>query len=177
MSVTLGQSSTPSNTRIYAIGDVHGYIDLLRNLHAEIISDLAKSPVENHKIVFIGDYIDRGPDSAACTEYLSNLIIDNTNVICLKGNHEAKLLSFLTDPISVADSFFTYGGVETATSYGVDMSDYNATVDEKTLKSNELSKSIPAHHKKFYLKLPTTVTFGDYMFAHAGIRPGVALDQ
>lgn len=177
MSVSLGQSTTPSNMRIYAVGDVHGYLDLLQLLHTKISTDLQKHPVDEHRIIFLGDYIDRGPDSAGCVEYLINLLALDKNVICLKGNHEDKLEKFLVDPISVADSFFTYGGADCAASYGVDMAGYRGDDSEKLQKRESLEKSIPVHHREFYKQLLKSVTLGDYLFTHAGVRPGVALDQ
>jgi len=177
MKVSFGESSTPDNTRIYAIGDIHGYADLLEKLCQKINADLDKYPIQQHKIIFLGDYIDRGPDSAGCVEYLINLITENENVICLKGNHEDKLEKFLCDPLSTANSFFTYGGVETVESYGVGTAGYRYN-DQKTIEiCKELNSRIPDHHKEFYAKLVEAATFGDYMFVHAGVRPGVALDQ
>lgn len=177
MSISLGKSRTPSNMRLYAIGDVHGYLDLLKNLHNKIEQDLDDHPVNDYRLIFSGDYIDRGPDSSGCVEYLNTLTGDNKNVICLKGNHEAKLENFLTDPMAVAESFFTYGGAETAESYSVDMTDYRGERDQIMQRCSALNESIPAHHKAFYAQLTKTVTFGDYMFAHAGVRPDVSLDQ
>ena len=177
MNVHLGESSTPKNTRLYAIGDVHGHIDLLKKLQQQISDDINKHPIDQHKIVFLGDYIDRGPDSAGCIEYLIDLTAGNEAVICLKGNHEDKLEIFLKDPIATADSFFTYGGAECAESYGVDMAGYRGDEAEILQKREELNSKIPAHHKEFYAQLTGTVTFGDYMFVHAGVRPGVALDR
>lgn len=177
MTVSLGQSSTPPNTRIYAVGDVHGHIKLLDLLHRKITTDLKNNPIDGYKIIYIGDYIDRGPDSAGCVEYLINLLATDSNVVCLKGNHEDKLERFLSDPVRVADSFFTWGGEECASSYGVDMSGYRGTHDQKLQKAAELSEKIPLNHKHFFARLQKKITFGDYMFAHAGIRPGVSLDQ
>lgn len=177
MTVKLGQSSTPPNTRIYAIGDIHGYLNLLENLHRQIRQDLQKHPVKHHKIIFLGDYIDRGPDSAGCVNYLINLLAENPNVICLKGNHEDKLEKFLPHPLTVADSFFVFGGAECATSYGVDMDGYGGSNEEALEKCAELTEKIPASHKAFFAALTKTVTFGDYLFTHAGVRPGVPLNK
>lgn len=177
MTICLGQSSTPPDTRIYAVGDVHGYVNLLEKLHTLINSDLENYPITNYKIIFLGDYIDRGPDSAGCIEYLIDLLADSDNVICLRGNHEAKLEHFLANPVAVASSFFTYGGADCATSYGVDMAGYRGTRDEILQKCAGLVEKIPANHKAFYADLTTTISLGDYMFTHAGVRPGVALDQ
>ena len=177
MRISLGQSSTPPDTRIYAIGDVHGYINLLEKLHAIIDNDLAKNPINSYRIIFLGDYIDRGPNSAGCVEYLIHLMAENRNVICLKGNHEDKLEKFLADPIATADSFFTYGGVDCVVSYGVDMDGYRGSKNEILQKCSELNENIPTHHKRFFSELIKTISFGDYMFTHAGVRPGVPLDQ
>ena len=178
MTVSLGQSCTPKNTRIYAIGDVHGHIALLDTLFTSIEKDLKEHPIDNHKIIFLGDYIDRGPDSSGCVEFLIQLMATNKNVICLKGNHEDKLENFLEDPIKFADSFFTYGGTDCAISYGVDMSTGYRGNDEEALEiAKDLGERMPGNHKAFYADLQTTVTIGDYMFTHAGVRPGIALDQ
>lgn len=177
MNTSLGQSSTPANLRIYAIGDTHGHLNLMEKLYAKITWDLATHPVGDHRIIFLGDYIDRGPDSAGCVEYLINLMAVSDKLICLKGNHEDKLQNFLADPIKLADSFFTYGGLDCAASYGVDMAGFARSEKEVLQVCTELKQKIPARHTKFYTELLTTVSFGDYMFTHAGVRPGIALDQ
>jgi len=176
MSVSLGHSTTPHNMRIYAIGDVHGYLQLLERLYEKIRIDLRDKPVEQYSVVFLGDYIDRGPDSARCVQFLVDLMAEDERVICLKGNHEDKLEKFLTDPLVLANSFFTYGGVECAMSYGVEAAYENT--DEQTIRvCDDLLKKIPIEHKQFYSKLITSVTLGDYFFSHAGVRPGVPLSE
>jgi len=177
MSIGLGESSTPDNMRIYAIGDVHGYISLLETLYEHIVDDLKANPVQEHKIIFLGDYIDRGPNSSGCVDYLISLKEKNQQVICLKGNHEDKLERFLQDPIDIAYSFFTYGGVECAESYGVDMAGYQYK-DQQTLAiASALKERLPEKHKVFYANLTISVAFGDYFFVHAGVRPGIALTE
>lgn len=177
MNTGLGQSKIPDDLRIYAIGDVHGYLDLLEELLARISTDIKSNPVKDHRIVFLGDYIDRGPDSAGCVECLINLMAQDNKIICLKGNHELKLQNFLNDPVNIADSFFTYGGVECASSYKVDMAGFSHRTKEILQVCAELNDNIPIRHKQFFDELEITVSFGDYMFTHAGVRPGVALDQ
>jgi len=177
MTISLGQSATPSDIRIYAIGDVHGHLDLLTSMHQLIKADLKTIGLKQHKIVFLGDYIDRGPDSSGCVQYLIELISEVDHVICLKGNHEQKLENFLKKPLDLAGSFFGYGGTECAISYGIDMADFNHT-DEQTIGiCAMLDKLIPSEHKHFYANLAKSVTFGDYFFSHAGVRPGVSLDK
>lgn len=177
MKIRLGQSRIPNDLRVYAIGDVHGQLSLLTNLYAKIENDLYIHPIDDYRIVFLGDYIDRGPDSAGCVELLIKLMAKNSKVICLKGNHEFKLLQFLSDPLNIADSFFTYGGLECVLSYGVDMERFSGEANQILQVCAELEQHLPAHHTCFYTQLGTTVSFGDYMFVHAGVRPGVALDQ
>jgi len=177
MAIRLGQSAAPTDTRIYAIGDVHGYLQLLTSIHQKIRGDLENRPTGQYAIIFLGDYIDRGPDSAGCVQFLLNLCSEDNHVICLKGNHEDRLEQFLDNPLELAKSFFTYGGVECAQSYGVDMSEFRGT-DKDILKvCDKLRKKIPYEHKRFYSQLSMTVTLGDYLFSHAGVRPGVSLEQ
>jgi len=177
MTIALGQSATPPNMRIYAIGDVHGYLDLLNSVYQKITTDLNSIGNRQYKVVFLGDYIDRGPDSAGCVQFLTELLAKDNHVICLKGNHEDKLQRFLANPTELADSFFGYGGTECAMSYGVNMRGFNYTNEEIVDVCAELDKKIPAEHQQFYAKLAKSVMFGDYFFCHAGVRPGVALDE
>ena len=177
MTISLGQSATPRNMRIYAIGDVHGYLQLLRDMVQKIRADLDANPSEEYKVVFLGDYIDRGPDSAGCVQCLIDLMAEDEQVICLKGNHEAKLENFLLNPLKLANSFFTYGGVECTQSYGVDIANYPSTDKDTVEVRDKLDKTIPPEHKRFYSQLNKSVTFGDYFFSHAGVRPGVPLTE
>lgn len=177
MTISLGQSATPANTRIYAIGDVHGHLSLLESMHKKITADLNSAPIANYKIVFIGDYIDRGPDSAGCVQFLIELMSQDDNVVCLKGNHEQRLEDFIANPIDKAHSFFTFGGTESVMSYGVDMQSFSQT-DENVLAAHaQLEQNLSAEHKQFYATRPRSVAFGDYLFAHAGVRPGISLKE
>lgn len=177
MSVRLHQSKAPDGMRIYAIGDVHGHLQLLRKLFDRIRQDLENNPAAHYRIILIGDYIDRGPDSAGCVEYLINLMEEDENIVCLRGNHEHNLDAFLNDPTYYAESYFTWGGKQCAESYGVSMASYNGTRREVLQKCEELKCNIPKRHREFFASLINSVTFGDYMFTHAGVRPGTALDK
>lgn len=177
MTISLDHAATPHNMRIYAIGDVHGYLQFLENIYRKIRKDLENNSIEQYKIVFLGDYIDRGPDSAGCVQFLLGLTAEDEHVICLKGNHEDKLENYLAAPLDIATSFFGYGGVECAMSYGVDMSGYTNTDEHAIDVCNQLKKNIPIEHKRFYSSLAKSATFGDYFFTHAGIRPNVALSE
>ena len=99
--------------RLYAIGDVHGCDDLLSEAHTMIAADLADSPVDDHRIIHVGDYIDRGPDSAAVIERLAVMTGTDPRVVCLKGNHDALLTGFLTDPDRNGPTWLGNGGEET----------------------------------------------------------------
>ena len=127
--------------------------------------------------MYLGDYIDRGPDSAGCAQFLIDLLSEDENIICLKGNHEDKLENFLAVPLNLADSFFGYGGIECAMSYGLDDTTLINAHKNAVQVCAELEKLIPPDHKQFYSKLIKSVTFGDYYFSHAGVRPGVPLDE
>ena len=166
----LGQAKTPEGTRIYAIGDVHGMDAELAAIHAAIAADRAARPVPRAVTVHIGDYTDRGPDSAAVVERLAALSARDPDVICLRGNHDQKLLDFLIDPEEAAPAFFDFGGKATLKSYGV-----NPRGQNYTGLARQLAEKMPASHRAFLEALPYSVRFGDYFFCHAGIRPGVPL--
>lgn len=175
--VKLGEAKTPQKTRIYAIGDTHGYLNLLIDIHNQIKDDLAENPIENHKIIFLGDYIDRGPNSKGCIDYLIRLMSENSNVVCLKGNHEEKLILFLEDPLKMSNSFLTYGGAECAESYGVQPVSLSASNAEMIHFRDELSAAIPQSHIDFINQLLLSQIEGDYMCVHAGVKPGTPIDQ
>ena len=177
MTTRLGQSATPAAMRIYAIGDIHGYLNLLDSMYQKIKADLNTIGSLQYRIVFLGDYIDRGPDSAGCAQFLIDLLSEDDHVICLKGNHEEKLENFLANPLKLADSFFGYGGTECSVSYGVNMTGFNHTHEETIRVCAELAKNIPAEHKQFYSQLKKSISFGDYLYAHAGVRPGTPLHE
>jgi serine/threonine protein phosphatase 1 len=167
----VGEARTPDALRLYAIGDVHGCNDALGAVHAAIAADLAARAVADHRIIHIGDYTDRGPDSAGVVERLAELTARDSHVICLRGNHDQKLLDFLADPAAAAAAFFSFGGKATLKSYGVGMRGQNY----ENL-GRQLAEKMPAAHRAFLAGLPLSVRFGDYFFCHAGIRPGVALE-
>ncbi len=166
----LGQAKTPDGMRIYAIGDVHGMDAALAAKHEAIAADLAAHPVARRVIVHIGDYADRGPDSAAVIERLASLAAADRDVVCLRGNHDQKLLDFLRDPEDAAPALFAFGGKATLRSYGV-----NLRSENYVSLGRQLAEKMPASHRAFLEGLATSVRFGDYFFCHAGIRPGVPL--
>jgi serine/threonine protein phosphatase 1 len=161
----------PPGSRVYAIGDVHGRIDLLQETLRKIDEHRNAYPIANAIEVMLGDYIDRGPSSFDVVELLSTRVRDGR--ICLKGNHETFLLDFLQDP-SVFTPWQHCGGVETLVSYGIEPPVSPSPKNQEKLAA-ALAKRVPAHHYKFLTSLPLCFTLGDYFFVHAGVRPGIDL--
>jgi serine/threonine protein phosphatase 1 len=157
--------------RIYAIGDIHGRLDLLERAIKAIGRDVAeRGPAA--LTVTVGDYIDRGLQSRGVLDRL----IDNpfpTPLVALKGNHEEILESFLADP-AVGPLWADNGGLETLRSYGIRVPGYGATNFAKARE--ELRASLPAAHVNFLRSLNTSLSRGRYFFCHAGVRPGAPLD-
>jgi serine/threonine protein phosphatase 1 len=159
--------------RLYVIGDVHGRFDLLTELEQRIKSDLATAPAQVLTI-FLGDYIDRGPNSAAVIERLSAGDFA-TPIRALRGNHEEMLLKFLADA-SVLDLWRKFGGLETLHSYDVSVADpMRGTGFERA--QIQLRSALPLGHRRFLENTEISFSVGDYLFCHAGVRPGIALDQ
>jgi serine/threonine protein phosphatase 1 len=164
----------PEGTRIYAVGDIHGRSDLLDLLHARIEEDLGLSPVENAFIIYVGDYVDRGPDSRGVIERLLAPAPASASRILLKGNHEAMLLQFLAAPETGAE-WRQFGGMETLLSYGVDIR--TMAPDGYAALADQFARKLPAAHLGLFESLKTFTTTGDYFFCHAGVRPGTPLPQ
>jgi serine/threonine protein phosphatase 1 len=173
----LGQAQTPPGMRLYAIGDVHGRDDLLAEKHALIAADLAARPAPDHRIIHLGDYVDRGPESAAVIERLLTLKARDRRAMFLKGNHEELLIDFLNDPVEGGPVFLDNGGTATLASYGVSMNRWFFGNRHMISVADDLAKAMPAGHRAFMEGLDLSARFGDYFFCHAGVRPGVPLDQ
>lgn len=163
----------PQGTRLYAIGDVHGRLDLLEKMHAAIREDLDRHAGKDWRIIHLGDYVDRGPDCRGVLDFLSEALKDE-RVIALAGNHDVGFLDFLAEPDGQG-LFARYGGRETARSYGVEI-DFG---DPAGLRAGHaaLSKAMPRRHRDVLGHLRFSVSFGDFLFCHAGIKPGVPLDE
>lgn len=164
----------PPGFRIYAIGDVHGRADLLDALFDRIDMSLQRFPVTQAVHVLLGDYIDRGPNSR---EVIDTLIARNSRhaMVFLKGNHESLALQVLRDP-AVLSEWGQMGGFQTLLSYGIKPPSRTDTQSEATI-SAAFKVALPASHRAFLEQLKLSFTLGDYFFSHAGIRPGVPLDQ
>jgi len=151
--------------RIFAIGDIHGCNDELSCLleHLRVKEKLT----QEDQVVFIGDYIDRGPNAFAVVELLLQLKKDFPATVFLKGNHEDMFLDFLGFPGRMGEAFLDNGGASTLFSYGVrDLSKPNAIKDE-----------LPVEHRNFFTSLQDCMSLQGYFFVHAGVNPSVPLDE
>ena len=167
----------PAGQRLYAVGDIHGRLDLLRALLEKIAADAANAPEALKRIIFIGDYVDRGMESRGVIDLLLQKPPDGFQPsVFLKGNHEDSMLKFLADPVA-AQQWLSYGGLATLFSYGVPMQqDRKQTTERLTLAAEALRANLPKEHRQFLDALKMNETVGDYFFVHAGVRPGVPLD-
>jgi len=165
------RAATPPHTRIYAIGDIHARADLLAKTIARIDEDIARRPTHYVAEVYLGDYIDRGPDSSAVIDLLTIRLVQN-HAVCLRGNHEAFLEHFLVDA-SVLEHWERLGGLQTLESYGVHPTRHDTDIDMQ----RSLLNLFPRSHQLFLQCLRYSYTCGDFLFVHAGIRPNVPLEQ
>jgi serine/threonine protein phosphatase 1 len=173
---TLRPAAIPAGIRAYVIGDIHGRLDLLLVLQDKIIEDMRRMPVGDPWIIYLGDYIDRGPSSRGVLDFLASPHAAHWSVTHLLGNHEAMMLQFLEDS-SVGPDWLAFGGLATLMSYGVNLGGAGSAEDKLLAAQAALRERLPAAHKTFLLGLPTHASLGDYFFVHAGVRPGVPLGQ
>lgn len=166
----------PEGTRIYAVGDTHGCAERLRELHARIGEDAAGVSAGRRVVVYLGDYVDRGPDSRGLLDVLLHEPLPGFERVHLKGNHEDILLRFLEDK-SVCLHWMQYGGDATCRSYGVEPLSAPPVADRSGWLRERLRTAMPRGHLDFLNGLSLSRVEGDYLFVHAGIRPGVALDE
>jgi serine/threonine protein phosphatase 1 len=172
----LDHPSLPQGQLLYAIGDIHGRADLLAALLHDIESDATQSPhARRPALVFLGDYVDRGPDSRGVVEMLLHALPRGFDAHFLKGNHEALLLDFLEDP-SGLDQWLANGAAPTFASYGVDVAALVRARAAPGTWRRALLAGLAEGHRRFFEHLELAVSYGDYLFVHAGVRPGVPLD-
>ncbi|HVI32519.1 metallophosphoesterase family protein [Phenylobacterium sp.] len=159
--------------RIYAVGDVHGCYDLLIGLLARLGEDAADGPAPT--LILLGDYVDRGPDSARVLEALCLLKARAPFGVCmLKGNHEEALLTFLDAPADGAP-WIAFGGAATLLSYGVEPPTPASPSQAYVAARDELLRRMPASHLRLLQTLDLMALVGDYAFVHAGVAPGEPL--
>jgi serine/threonine protein phosphatase 1 len=171
----LDHPALPEGQLLYAVGDIHGRLDLMRVLLARIEEDArTRSHAKRRSLVFLGDYVDRGPDSRGVVADLLARQFQGFDTHFLKGNHEAILLDFLDHPLHL-DHWLLNGGQATMESYGVDTEALaEARAHPQTWRETFVA-ALPETHLRFFRTLNLSVTFGDYLFVHAGVRPGVPL--
>ncbi|MGC2656680.1 MAG: metallophosphoesterase family protein [Bryobacteraceae bacterium] len=162
----------PDKLRVYAIGDVHGRVDLLSALLARVDTDLIDFPVARSVEVFLGDYIDRGSHPRQVLDLLIERRKRRT-MVCLKGNHEAHAIRALSDPLLVP-RWQEFGGISTMLSYGATPPETNDPA-ELAAAVEELRHALPESHSRFLDSLALSFTCGDFFLVHAGVRPGVSL--
>lgn len=167
---------TPSNTVIYAIGDIHGRLDLLDGIHRQIADDAMRRAASRRQLVYLGDYVSRGPDSAGVVERVRSWLPEGFERITLKGNHEDLLLRFRDGAIDTGRHWLDYGGLEAMTAYGVVIADREARDDASVIALRiDFAERLPASHLEFFRTLQINHSAGDYFFVHGGVRPGVPL--
>eukprot|EP01037_Dinobryon_pediforme_P016819 gene16819-17000_t len=162
--------------RIYAIGDIHGELELFEHMLSLITDDIAARPCAEPIVIFLGDYIDRGLNSAAVLERLATGSLPGVKHYFLKGNHEQLFAEFLESPLAGA-SWLQYGGLETAFSYGVVPQSRDMDDAELQRFGERIAQAVPSSHKSFLKSLSRCVEIDGYFFTHAGVRPGVPLAQ
>jgi serine/threonine protein phosphatase 1 len=174
LSVRGRRASLPDGLRVYAIGDIHGRVDLVNEILSMITADLEQYPVVRPVYVFLGDYIDRGKWSRETIDVLIEHAANHESVF-LKGNHELIAINCLSDR-SMIDQWLRLGGLETLTSYGVAPEFF---VGRKQTAGTQLAfhNSLPQKHFQFFRNLQASFTCGDFFFAHAGVKPKVELSQ
>lgn len=177
-SIDFSHARTPPGLRLYAVGDLHGRLDLLRALHRHVDMELQADAPTDWRIVYLGDYVDRGPDSRGVLEFLAEAKARDPRHVVLAGNHDLGLLDFLArpDPCGI---FITHGGLETAASYGVHAAHFGAVEeggDALRAFHAALAAAIPKPHLALLHSLEASFDCGDFFCCHAGIRPSVALE-
>ncbi|MEE3627733.1 metallophosphoesterase family protein [Nitrospirillum sp. BR 11752] len=180
----------PDGHAVYAVGDVHGELGLLRQLLDIITQDHARLVARHGPLtpvlVMLGDYVDRGPDSRGVidllrggTDVTGRTLADRVpgfTVHCLRGNHEQSMMDFLADPLA-ALRWLDFGGPATLRSYGLPAVMEGPSVLQAVALSEALAAQLPPSHRRFLDSLSYQVVYGDYAFVHAGIRPGRPLAE
>jgi len=164
---------TPRGYRAYAVGDVHGRLDLLDGMLSLVEADLAEHPSRHALLLFLGDLIDRGPASAGVIERLRLYRHSRLRTVFLMGNHEEVLLRLLNKERGIIENWLKFGGIQCLQSYGVDAKAIRTLTEHDALQI--ISEAVPATHRNFIADFADTLRFGDYLFVHAGIRPAVDL--
>jgi serine/threonine protein phosphatase 1 len=171
--IGLRRGSAEPIRRLYAVGDVHGRLDLFQRLMNRVERDQAGRPPVATRVVLLGDIVDRGPDSAKMVMGCMNLTKYTNRFVVLKGNHEEMMVKALRGDLFVYGHWLRFGGKETLLSWGVDPAvvEGPATMDSLRIAA----KTVGDDAIRWLAKLPLYHQHDDYLFVHAGIRPGIPL--
>jgi len=161
--------------RAYVIGDIHGRLDLLDALLEKIHTELEHRPARKTLLVFVGDLIDRGPSSAQVIERLRTYRRHGVRPVFILGNHEEVLLRILGGDADLITKWRWFGGTQCLESYGADVEQLAVLNPDAQLAM--VRGAIPRSHVEFLESFVDTCRFGDYLFVHAGIRPGIAVEE
>ena len=168
--VWLTEARTPPDMRIYAIGDIHGCIDHIQRTHVLIGEDLARYPVADWRVVHVGDFVDRGPNSAAVIQYMIERTAHEPRLINILGNHDYMFAESLDGNARMQNIWLQNGGETTLADYGLRPGDLSGS-------GSAARSRVPEEHVAFLRGLKPCARFADYMFVHAGIDPDVPLDD
>lgn len=168
-------SKLAAGKRVYAIGDVHGRNDLLCALLAQIQDHAVQTPAREHTLVLLGDYVDRGPASKAVIDTLLDLDWPGWKFVFLRGNHDQAVLDFLADA-NFYRAWRSYGAPETLLSYGVMPPRFEREAEFAKAR-DDFAARIPQAHLEFLQTLQLLHIEDDYLFAHAGIKPGIPIEE
>ena len=166
--------TVPDGVRVYAIGDIHGRLDLLDRLLGMIDEDDASRGPARSELIFLGDLVDRGPDSVGVIERVMALSATG-RVRYLMGNHEEVFLRAVGGDLRALRFLVRIGGRETLLSYGVSEEEYRALDFDELMVL--LQAKVPPSHVAFLSAFENMIEVGDYLFVHAGLRPGVAVED
>ncbi len=172
------KAATPADTVIYAVGDIHGRLDLLDAIHALIVADARRRKAGNGLLVYLGDYVSRGMDSPAVIDRVREWLPEGFERITLRGNHEDLLLRYIDGEWDAGRHWFDYGGLDTLAAYDVAIPDRTAR-DEASVGAlgRSFAAALPPAHLEFFRALRHSHRAGGYLFVHGGIRPGVPLER
>ncbi len=167
----------PPDERVYAIGDIHGRLDLVRELEKRIAGDIDARPIEGRvTVVYLGDYVDRGPDSKRVLDFLVGLPPAPLRRQFVIGNHDWWLREFVRGG-RLARAWLQSGGDATLRSYGVNELPLLAEPERVAAVRRQLLRRMPPAHTRFLVELVTMHRQGAYLFVHAGVRPGTPIAE
>lgn len=167
--------SGPANARAFAIGDIHGRLDLATSLLGRIEAVRRAHPRPRDYLVLLGDLIDRGPDSRGVIEWAMSSLPQDMTTVCLTGNHEEMMIQVLDGESHLIWDWLEFGGYEFAQSYGVEVGRLHSLKPAEA--AAVIRAAVPPSHMRFVGEFVDSFGFGDYLFVHAGIRPGTPIDQ